>query len=169
VNTAGSTIAVVDGVPTALSPAQPAGITVGAQTVTANAAGSFVIGTATLSAGGPPLSTSGKVISFATNNAGATVAVIDGITTILELPSLTQAPVIIVDGSVYSATTRGSSTFFVVHGTTVKPGQVVTIRGSTIAASVVLATATRTDSDPATFVSAACPLDGGCRRAGFVG
>jgi hypothetical protein len=60
-------------VPIANSGGKPAVLTVGAQTITANSAGTFVIGGQTLTPGGPAITISGTRVSLA---AGATDVVI---------------------------------------------------------------------------------------------
>lgn len=132
VNSAGSTLTVVNGSPTPLPALPRPVITIGEQVFTADTAGGFVAGSSTLSISGPALTIGGTTISVATNNVGSTVAVINGITS--NLNAFPSTAVMTVEGRTFTPFTSGSSTFFVVDGVTVSPGQTTTIRGSTITA-----------------------------------
>jgi hypothetical protein len=142
VNDAGSTVAVVNGVATPLSGAQPATLAVGAQILTANAAGGFVVGTSTLSVGGA-VTIAGTTISLATNAAGATVAVVNGVTSTLRATTA-ATQVFTTNGQTFTAVTSGTSTLFIVAGTTWTPGQVATLSGRVITAPTLSATGLRT-------------------------
>ena len=97
--------------------AGPAVLTLGGQTYTANNAGSFVVGSQTLTPGGPAVTVDGTTISLLPT---PTAAIIDGSTEYLG-PGPTAAPagVITLDGTIYTEDASGD---LVVNGKTILPG-----------------------------------------------
>lgn len=120
----GSTVA-VNSVPTG-----PPVLTLGENRITANPQGEFVVGTQTLTPGGPVVTVSGTVLSVGPSG---TIAVINGVTqTLANAPHVTQAPVLTVDGKPVSATVVGGTTQFVLtDGQTLTPGGIITVDGTT--------------------------------------
>ena len=92
-------------------------LTLGGQTYTANSAGAFVVGSQTLTAGGPAVTVDGTNDSL---QATPPAAVIDGSTQLLGTAGPTRAPAVITfDGSTFTADQRGD---FVLSGRTLIPG-----------------------------------------------
>ncbi|KAJ4297548.1 hypothetical protein N0V90_005440 [Kalmusia sp. IMI 367209] len=131
-------IAVVNGVTQTLANAQyhtrvPV-LTVGGQEITATVVDGtteFIIGPGQTLLPGTSLIISGKTYSMPSDASGL-VLVIDGVTSTLGLGILTAAPDITIAGSTYSATVRDGTTEYVMGpGTTLRPGDTVTISGIT--------------------------------------
>lgn len=124
----GSTIAVNNNNP---GPTSPPVLTVGpGNTLTANPQGQFVVGTQTLTPGGPAITVDGSTLSLGPSG---TIAVVNGVTqTLGNSPAVTNAPVLTVAGQTISATVIGGSTQFVLApGKTLTPGGVLTVDGTT--------------------------------------
>jgi hypothetical protein len=120
----GSTVAIAPG------PTGPPVLTVGQNTVTANSQGQFVVGTQTLTPGGPAITVDGSTLSLGPSGS---IAIVNGVTqTLGNAPFATGAPVITVGGRTVSATVVGGSTQFVLApGQTLTPGGVLTLDGTT--------------------------------------
>lgn len=107
-------------------------LTIGDQTYTAivtDGTTAFVLGPGqTLLPGGPALTISGATYSLPSPS----LIVINGITSTLGLGPLTAAPDITLAGKTYAATVRDGTTEYVLGpGTTLRPGEAVTISGTT--------------------------------------
>lgn len=133
----GSTI-LVNGVPSVLPTAQPGAapvLTLGSQTLTAtllSGTPAFVLGPdQTLTPGGA-LTVSGTTFSLPSSGAGSLV-VINGQTSTFGIsPLITDAPALTIDGTTIAPTVRDGTTEYVIApGVTLKPGEVVTVRGIT--------------------------------------
>jgi hypothetical protein len=128
---------VVGGTTIAVNPVStgPPVLTVGDSTVTANTQGQFVVGTQTLTPGGPAITVDGSTLSLGPSG---TIAVVNGITqTLGETPFETDAPVLTVNGQIISATVVGGSTQFVLGpDQTLTEGGVLIIDGTTFSMPV---------------------------------
>ena len=113
------------------SPTGPPVLTVGQNTITANPSGHFVIGTETLSPGGPPITASGSTFSIAPS---ANIVVVNGITqTLAHAPAPTAGPILTVGSQAITATLiSGTPAYILGPDQTLTPGGVLTISGSTI-------------------------------------
>lgn len=124
---------VVDGSTITIPTAGPTGapvLTIGSNTVTANSEGQFVVGTQTLNPGGPAITVSGTTYSLGPSG---TVLVVNGVSsTLANSPAVTAAPALTIDGKTYAATVKDGTTEYVLGaGTTLKPGDAITISGTT--------------------------------------
>ena len=100
-----------------VQPAVPTpAITVAGSTVTANSASQFVVGSQTLTPGGPAITHSGTVVSLAPS---ASAVVIAGKTQDLIPPMATPPPSITIGGQVITA---NAASQFQIGGQTLKPG-----------------------------------------------
>ncbi|OAL49795.1 hypothetical protein IQ07DRAFT_680206 [Pyrenochaeta sp. DS3sAY3a] len=129
----GTTRLVVDGTTITVPPAGPTGapvLTVGSNTVTANSQGQYIIGTQTLNPGGSAITVDGTTYSLGPSG---TAIVVNGVTsTLANSGPVTVAPELTINGKSYSATVRDGTTEYVLgEGTTLKPGEAVTISGTT--------------------------------------
>ncbi|KAF2190648.1 hypothetical protein K469DRAFT_733339 [Zopfia rhizophila CBS 207.26] len=108
-------------------------LTIAGQTITANAASQFIIGSQTLQPGGPAITVDGTTISLLPS---ATAVVINGVTSTLAqaygaVLTTTTAPLLTVGGRVYTANRAGY--YILGPGTTLVPGGApVTISGTVI-------------------------------------
>jgi hypothetical protein len=122
----GGSAVVVNGVTQTLSSGSPteaaAVLTIGGQTYTARSGASYVIGGQTLVAGSA-VTVDGTIISL---QSGGTAAVINGVTR--NLAQATATAVLNIGGKTYTA----QSGSFVIDGTTLKPGAVITVDGTTV-------------------------------------
>lgn len=128
----GSTQIVVNGVTSSISPGQILG---GANTVLATIRDSttaFIFGPGQTLTPGGILTISGTTFSMPVSAPGS-VIVINGVTsTLLSGGQITAAPALTINGKTYSATTRDGTTEFVIgQGTTLRPGQAITMDGTT--------------------------------------
>lgn len=122
----------------AVNPAGPTAagnpvLTVGGTPVTAGPSGQFVFGSQILTPGGPAITVSGTVLSLGPSG---TIAIVNGATQTLGPapgnPVITGAPVLTINGQTVAATVVGGTTEFVVGpGTTLTPGGVLTVGGTT--------------------------------------
>ncbi|CAO2651272.1 Nn.00g095690.m01.CDS01 [Neocucurbitaria sp. VM-36] len=129
---------VVDGSTITIPTAGPTGgpvLTIGGNTVTANPEGQFVVGTQTLAPGSPAITVSGTAYSLGPSG---TVLVVNGVSSTLannnnnNNPAITAAPALTIDGKTYTATVQdGSAEYVLGAGTTLQPGDAVTISGTT--------------------------------------
>ncbi|KAL8830304.1 MAG: hypothetical protein Q9191_001513, partial [Dirinaria sp. TL-2023a] len=104
-------------------------ITLGASKITANAQSQYVIGSQTLSPGAS-ITVSNRVLSLAS---GGSALVFGASTQALATPSkftLTQPPILTLPGN--GPVTANSNSAYVVDHQTLKPGQEITLHGSTI-------------------------------------
>jgi hypothetical protein len=105
------------------------------QTITANSAGNFIIGTQTLAPGGPAITVSGTTISLAPSGS---IAVINGVTSTLA-PGPAQAtaklgpPLLTLNG--HTSTANSATQYVIGPGTTLTPGGVVTINDIVVSLS----------------------------------
>lgn len=110
-------------------PTSPPVLKIGDATLAPNSLGQYVVGTQTLLPGGPAITVNDFTVSLAGDGSRA---VINGVTSTLGLGPLTAAPDITIAGSTYSATVRDGTTEYVLGpGTTLRPGDVITISGTT--------------------------------------
>lgn len=120
--------------PSIRGPITTAPLTIAGQTVTANGAGSFIIGTQTLAPGGPAITVSGTTVSLGPSG---TIAVINGATsTLASGPQITAKPgppPIIINGQTYTA--NSATQYIIGPGTTLTPGGTVTIGGTIVSLS----------------------------------
>ncbi|KAF2745802.1 hypothetical protein M011DRAFT_459706 [Sporormia fimetaria CBS 119925] len=110
---------------------KPGELTVGKVTATADSRGRFVIGTQTLSPGGPQITVDGNTLSLGPTG---TIAIVNGVTrTLANAPIITRAPVLTLDGQAISATVIGAGTtaFVFAPGQTLTHGGAVTFEGTT--------------------------------------
>jgi hypothetical protein len=130
----GSTI-VINGVTSTLTaPGLPI-ITVNGQAVTASVSGgttAFILAPGQTLTPGGVLTVDGTTFSLPESASGS-VVVINGVTSTLGQPaSITAAPSLTIDGNIYAATVRDGTTEYVLgEGTTLQPGGVVTLDGTT--------------------------------------
>jgi hypothetical protein len=112
------------------NPTGPAILTIGSSTITANSQGEFVVGTATLKPQGSQVVLDGQTLSIGSSGV---VAVMNGVTsTLASRPGITAAPAIIFAGTRFTATIIDGTTQYVLGaGTTLMPGDVVTMLGTT--------------------------------------
>lgn len=129
---AGGTRVVVGDSTVAVNPAPtgPSVLTVGDSTVTANPQGQFVVGSQTLTPGGPAITVDGSTLSVGPSGS---VAVVNGVTqTLGNAPLITAAPVLTMGGKTISATVIGGTTEYVLGSDrTLTPGGVLTLDGTT--------------------------------------
>lgn len=112
------------------NPTGPAILTIGSSTITANSQGEFVVGTATLKPEGSQVVLDGQTLSIGSSGV---VAVMNGVTsTLASRPGITAAPAIIFAGTRFTATIiDGTTQYDLGAGTTLMPGDVVTMLGTT--------------------------------------
>ncbi|KAF2017233.1 hypothetical protein BU24DRAFT_146489 [Aaosphaeria arxii CBS 175.79] len=112
------------------APTNPPVLTFGTNTVTPNSGGNFVIGSQTLSPGGPAITVNGNTVSIGPSG---TIAVVNGVTqTLGNAPPITPPPVLTAGSLTVPATIIGGTTQFVVApGQTLTPGGVLTVNGNT--------------------------------------
>ncbi|KAK7183832.1 hypothetical protein PSPO01_10168 [Paraphaeosphaeria sporulosa] len=105
-------------------------ISVGDAILMPNSHGLYVIGTQTLTPGGPIITVNGYNLSL---NPEGSLVVINGVTqTLGGSPLVTGAPVLTVDDQTYPATLiDGTIAFILGHGQTLLPGTTLTISGTT--------------------------------------
>ncbi|EON66383.1 hypothetical protein W97_05480 [Coniosporium apollinis CBS 100218] len=137
-------VLVVNGVSQTLAPGAaitpaPVLLTIGTQTLTATTIGSatgFVIAPGTTLTPGGVVTVSGTTFSLpaASGAGGPTVVVVNGRTSTLGAATgpITAAPVLTIDGTTYAPTIAGGSTFYVLDGSTLRPGGVITVDGTRI-------------------------------------
>jgi hypothetical protein len=103
-------------------------ITIGSLTITTNNASQYVVGSQTLSAGGPPVTVGGHVVSLAPD---ASAVVVDGQTSLLSAstPAAVPAPVITIGSS--TITRNSASQYIVGFQTLVAAGSAVNTDGTT--------------------------------------
>ena len=167
-NNDGSSV-VVDGKTVPISPAGPTGrpvIVVESNSITADSQGRFVIGSQTLTPGGPAITNNGNTFSL---QPSGSVAVVNGVTTALAIvPAPTPAPVLVVNGQTVSASVdKGTTQFVLGPGQTLSPGAVLTVSGTTFSmpatasgSVVVINGVTSTLSAPAITAAPALTVDG---------
>ncbi|KAF2465854.1 uncharacterized protein BDR25DRAFT_80408 [Lindgomyces ingoldianus] len=155
-NGGGSSL-VVGGSTIGVNPVAPTGppvLTVGDNTVTANSQGQFIIGSQTLTPGGPAITVGGSTLSIGPSG---TIAVVNGVTqTLGNVPLITGAPVLTVNGQTIPATVVGGSTMFVLgDGQTLTAGGTLVVSGTTFSmpadgsgSRVVVNGVTRTLNNP---------------------
>lgn len=174
---AGGSSLVIGGSTIAISPAGPTGppvITVESNPVTANSQGQFIIGSQTLTPGGPAITDNGNTYSLAPSGS---VAVINGVTTSLaNAPAPTPAPVLVVNGQTVPAfVDKGTTQFVLGPGQTLTPGGVLAISGTTYSmpasgsgSVVVINGATSTLSGPVITGAPALTINGNIYAAAVV-
>jgi hypothetical protein len=107
----------------------PPVLTVGDKTMTANPQGQFVVGTQTLAPGSPAVTIDGTTLQLGPSG---TVAIVNGQTQSLgHAPLPTNAPAIMVNGQIFSASVMGGTTVFAMGSQTLTPGGVLTKDGTT--------------------------------------
>lgn len=125
-----ATALVVDGSVTSdLSPPEtnaPLALTIGSDTLTANAATQFLLAPDNILTPGGLVTISGTTIGLQT---GGSVAVINGVTQTLSHPTITPAPQLTVGGTVFEPN-LGST--FEISGQELTPGGDITVSGTTI-------------------------------------
>lgn len=111
-------------------PTSPPTLSVGDATLTANAQGQYIIGSQTLSPGGPAITVNGYTLTL---NSDGNRAVVNGVTQRLETsPYTTGAPVLTIGGQSVTATVIDGTTQFIVGpAQTLLPGGALTIAGTT--------------------------------------
>ncbi|KAF1963203.1 hypothetical protein CC80DRAFT_531031 [Byssothecium circinans] len=111
-------------------PTGPAILTVGGIPLTANPQSQIIVGSQTLTPGGPAITFDGSTLSLASSG---TIAVVDGATkTLSPAPWITAKPVLAVDGHSVTANVIGGTTAFVLGPSqTLTDGGVVTVSGTT--------------------------------------
>lgn len=113
--------------PVAIPPTAEPAITLGGSTYLANPGGeSFIISGQTLTPGGV-ITAHGTTVSLDSGST-PTIAVVNGQTETLDY--LLAPPTVVVGGTPY---TESSGTSFVIAGQTVRPGQTITVFGTTVA------------------------------------
>jgi hypothetical protein len=129
----GSTV-MVNGVTSTLdSPGLPV-ITMGDQSITASVVDgttAFILGDDQTLMPGGVITVDGTTYSMPESASGS-VVVINGVTSTLGEGPMTSAPDLTINGKTYSATVRDGTTEYVIaSGTTLKPGEAITISGTT--------------------------------------
>ncbi|XTI93164.1 hypothetical protein V2W45_1347657 [Cenococcum geophilum] len=131
----GSSTVLLSPSPSAQGQITAAPLIIAGQTITANSAGGFIIGTQTLAPGGPAITVSGTTISLPPSGS---IAVINSVTPTLA-PGPAQAtakpgpPLLTLNGHTYTA---NSATQYVIGpDATLTPGGVVTINGTVVSLS----------------------------------
>ncbi|KAF2116508.1 hypothetical protein BDV96DRAFT_611832 [Lophiotrema nucula] len=111
-------------------PTGPPVLTAGDKTITANSQGQFIIGSKTLTPGGPAVTDHGTTYSLGPSGS---IAVVNGVTQSIGYgPAATGPPVLTMKDHEISATVIGGTTAFIVApGQTLKPGGVLTVDGTT--------------------------------------
>ncbi|KAJ9635406.1 hypothetical protein H2199_008409 [Coniosporium tulheliwenetii] len=159
-------VLVVNGVSQTLAPGAaitppPALLVIGTRTLTATTIGSvtgFVVAPGTTLTPGGAVTLAGTTFSLpsASGAGGPTVVVVNGRTSTLSAATgpITAAPVLTIDGTTFAPTVAGGSTFYVVSGSTLRPGGVVTVDGTRISLGpegtvLVIGGVTSTASRPA--------------------
>ncbi|KAF2648537.1 hypothetical protein K491DRAFT_612588, partial [Lophiostoma macrostomum CBS 122681] len=129
----GSTV-VVNGVTSTLDSSGLPVITVGSSSITASVVDgttAFVIGDGKTLTPGGVITVDGTTYSMPKSASGS-VVVINGVTSTLGEGPMTSAPDLTINGKTYSATVRDGTTEYVIaSGVTLKPGEAVTISGTT--------------------------------------
>jgi hypothetical protein len=113
----------------------PPPIIIGTSTINPNSASQYIIGTQTLSPGGPAITTSGNIYSLAPLASGGSL-VINGVTQLPSTPIITGAPLPATTGAALviggSTITANSASQFVVGSQTLAPGgSALTVNGTT--------------------------------------
>jgi hypothetical protein len=126
--------AVVNGVTQTLGSSGAPVLTIGDRMITATVVDGtteFVVGPGQTLLPGNSIMLSGTTY-FMPSDAPGTIIVINGVTSTLGPGPLTAAPDITIAGTIYAATTRDGTTEYVLGpGTTLRPGEVVTVSGTT--------------------------------------
>lgn len=129
----GSNTIIINGVPSSLNAAQSS-FTLGQQYITATiSAGttSFIFNPSQTLKPGVAVTVSGTTFSMPLSASGS-VVVINGVTSTLPPSPSTTPFALTINGKTYTATTRGGTAEFVLaQGVTLRPGEVVTISGTT--------------------------------------
>ncbi|TKA72545.1 hypothetical protein B0A49_07117 [Cryomyces minteri] len=135
----GATAVVVGGTTSHLGPqaqitkspvgSNPQAITVGGSTITINSASNFVVGSQTLSVGGPGITVSGTTLSLG-RSGSSTFIVVDGATQALARAPVATPPLLTIGANTYTA--NAATQYYLAPGQTLTAGGQVTVSGTVV-------------------------------------
>ncbi|TKA68397.1 hypothetical protein B0A49_10641, partial [Cryomyces minteri] len=107
----------------------PQAITVGGSTITINSASNFVVGSQTLSVGGPGITVSGTTLSLG-RSGPSTFIVVNGATQALARAPVATPPLLTIGANTYTA--NAATQYYLAPGQTLTAGGQVTVSGTVV-------------------------------------